>query len=107
RWMRILERERVEAPALLARLLLHTGEQREILLRNSRRFRTWGLLELVVEQTLEISLQDPRRGEEHGRLALRVADFLEAGRYGAERLPKPRARPPAPLGTDPPVHHAL
>ncbi len=98
RWTKVLERERVEAPGLLARLLLHTGEQREILLRNSRRFRTWGLLELVVEQTLEISLQDPRRGEEHGRLALRVADFLDAGRYGAERLEDLRARTWAYIG---------
>jgi hypothetical protein len=98
RWMRVLEKERAEAPGLLARLLSHTGEQREILLRNSGRFRTWGLLELVVEQTLEMSLQDPRRGEERGRLALRVADLLEAGRYGAERLEDLRARTLAYIG---------
>jgi tetratricopeptide (TPR) repeat protein len=98
RWMRVLERERAEAPGLLARLTSHSGEQREILLRNSRRFRTWGLLELMVEQTLEISLQDPRRGEERGRLALRVADLLEAGRYGAERLEDLKARTLAYIG---------
>jgi tetratricopeptide (TPR) repeat protein len=92
RWMRVLEKERNEAPGLLAQLLSHTGEQREILLRNSRRFRTWGLLELVVEQTLETSRQDARRGEEWGRLAFRIADFLDAGRYGAERLEDLRAR---------------
>jgi tetratricopeptide (TPR) repeat protein len=98
RWMRVLEKERNEAPGLFAQLLSHTGEQREIMLRNSRRFRTWGLLELVVEQTLEMSLQDARRGEEWGRLALRVADFLEAGRYGAERLEDLRARTLAYVG---------
>jgi tetratricopeptide (TPR) repeat protein len=98
KWMRVLEKERAEAPGLLARLLSHTREQREILLRNSRRFRTWGLLELVVEQTLEMSLRDPRRGEEYGRLALRVADFLDAGRYGAERLEDLRARTLAYIG---------
>jgi tetratricopeptide (TPR) repeat protein len=92
RWMRVLEKERSEAPGLLAQLLSHTSEQREILLRNSRRFRTWGLLELVVEQTLEISRQDASRGEEWGKLALRIADFLDAGRYGAERLEDLRAR---------------
>ena len=98
RWMRVLEKERNEAPGLLAQLLAHTDEQREIILRNSRRFRTWGLLELVVEQALVMSLQDPRRGEEWGRLALRVSDFLDAGRYGAERLEDLRARTLAYIG---------
>ncbi len=98
RWMRVLEKERNEAPGLLAQLRSRTGEQREIMLRNSRRFHTWGLLELVVEQTLVTSLQDPRHGEEWGRLALRIADCLESGRYGAERLEDLRARTLAYVG---------
>ncbi|HEY0555432.1 MAG TPA: hypothetical protein VGG20_14310, partial [Thermoanaerobaculia bacterium] len=98
RWMRVLEKERNEAPGLLAQLRARTDEQREIMLRNSRRFHTWGLLELVVEQTLVTSLQNPRHGEEWGRLALRIADFLESGRYGAERLEDLRARTLAYVG---------
>lgn len=98
RWMRVLEKERTEAPDLLARLLSHTGEQREILLLNSRRFRTWGLLELLVEQSLGMSRQDPRLGEEWGRLALRMADFLDTGDYGAERLEDLQARALAYVG---------
>jgi tetratricopeptide (TPR) repeat protein len=96
--MRVLEKERAEAPGLLARLTSRTSAQREMLLRNSRRFRTWGLFELLVEQTLELSLQDPRHGEERGRLALRVGDLLDGSRYGEERLEDLRARTLAYIG---------
>lgn len=92
RWIHLLQREREEAPALFHELLGRTGEQREMLLRNSRRFRTWGLLELLADRSLETSIEDPRRGEELGRLALRVADLLDGHRYGAGRLQDLRAR---------------
>ncbi|HET9211660.1 MAG TPA: hypothetical protein VFR03_14735 [Thermoanaerobaculia bacterium] len=69
-----------------------TAEQREMLLRNSRRFRTWGLLELLIDRSLETSIQDSRRGEELGRLALRVASLADADRYGADRLHDMKAR---------------
>jgi tetratricopeptide (TPR) repeat protein len=91
-WARLLGREREEAPGLFAELMERTGEQREILLRNSRRFRTWGLLELAVERSLQTSIQDSDCGEELGRLALRIADFLDADRYGADQLEDLRAR---------------
>jgi tetratricopeptide (TPR) repeat protein len=92
RWVRLLRRERDEAPGLFRELLGRTPEQREILLRNSGRFRTWGLLELLVERSLETSIQDPRGGEALGRLALRVADLLDSRRYGAGQLQDLRAR---------------
>jgi tetratricopeptide (TPR) repeat protein len=91
-WARFLGREREEAPGLFAELIERTGEQREILLLNSRRFRTWGLLELAVERSLQTSIQDSERGEELGRLALRIADFLDADLYGADQLEDLRAR---------------
>ncbi len=92
RRIRLLERERDEAPGLFAELMERTEEQREILLWNSRRFRTWGLLELAVERSLERSIQDAERGEELGRLALRIADLLDDERYGADQLEDLRAR---------------
>lgn len=91
-WVRLLQRERDEAPGLLRELLGRTPGQREMLLRNSRRFQTWGLLELLVEQSLETGVQDPRRGEELGRLALRVADLMDSRRYSAGQLQDLRAR---------------
>jgi tetratricopeptide (TPR) repeat protein len=54
-----------------------------MLLRNHRRFQTWGLLELLVERSQE---------EELGRLALLLADSLDAAYYGAERIEDLRAR---------------
>ncbi len=92
RWVRLLQRERDEAPALFRELLGRTPEQREILLRNSGRFRTWGLLELLVERSLETSIKDPRHGEELGRLALRVTDLMDSRRYGAGQVQDLRAR---------------
>jgi tetratricopeptide (TPR) repeat protein len=92
RRVHLLERERGEAPGLFAELMERTEEQREILLRNSQRFRTWGLLELAVERSLERSIQDAERGEELGRLALRIADLLDDDRYGADQLEDLRAR---------------
>ncbi len=97
-WILVVARERGEARGLLAELREHTGEQREILLRNSRRFHTWGLFELLVEESLKASLEDPGDGETLGLLALRLADFLAAERYGAERLEDLRARAWAHVG---------
>jgi tetratricopeptide (TPR) repeat protein len=92
RRIRLLGRERDEAPGLFAELMGRTDEQREILLRNSQRFRTWGLLELAVERSLERSIQDAERGEELGRLALRISNFLDDACYGADQLEDLRAR---------------
>jgi len=92
RRLHLLARERDKAPGLFAELMERTDEQREILLRNSQRFRTWGLLELAVERSLERSIQDAERGEELGRLALRIADFLDDDLYGADQLEDLRAR---------------
>jgi tetratricopeptide (TPR) repeat protein len=97
-WSDVLDRERCAAPRLLAELLEHTREQREILLRNSRRFHNWGLFELLTERSLTASLEDPRRGEELGLLALRVAELLDAGRYVAGSLDDLRARAWAHVG---------
>jgi tetratricopeptide (TPR) repeat protein len=92
KWVHLLRRERGEAPGLFRELMGRTAEQREMLLRNSRRFRTWGLLELLIDRSLEMSIQNPRHGEEVGRLALRVADLADTDRYGVGRLHDMRAR---------------
>jgi tetratricopeptide (TPR) repeat protein len=96
--MALLRREREAAPDLVKELLAHTGPQREILLRNSRRFYTWGLLELLLERSLEASVHHPGEGDELGRLALQVAGLLEPQRYGAALLEDSRARAWACLG---------
>lgn len=91
-WEAALERERDDAPGLFVELLEQPGEARDLLLRDSPRLQTWGLFELLVERSLESTLQDPAFGEHLGRLALRLADSLDRERYGAERIADLRAR---------------
>jgi tetratricopeptide (TPR) repeat protein len=91
-WEAVLERERDDAPGLFVELFEQPAEDRDLLLRDSPRFQTWGVFELLVERSLEVSIQDPAYGEHLGLLALRLADSLERGRYGAERIADLRAR---------------
>jgi tetratricopeptide (TPR) repeat protein len=93
-----LERERQEAPSLLAEILRHPPEQREAPLCHDRRFRTWGLFELLVERSWEVCVPDPAYAEELGRLALRLSDCLETSLYGAELVHDLRARAWAYIG---------
>jgi tetratricopeptide (TPR) repeat protein len=87
-----LQKERAEAVGLLAELLGRTPEKREMLLRNHRRFQTWGLLELLAERGHEARLLEPIQGQELGHLALVLADSLDTVYYGAERIEDLRAR---------------
>src|SRR3954447_14789841 len=91
-WEAVLERERDDAPGLFVVLFEQQAEDRDLLLRDSLRFQTWGVFELLVERSLEASIQDPAFGEHLGLLALRLSDHLDRGRYGAERITDLRAR---------------
>ena len=98
-WEAALERERDEAPGLFVELLGQPLDQREALFGSPvSRFHTWGVFELLVERSLEITSQDPARGENLGLLALRLADHLDAERYGAERIADLQARAWAYIG---------
>ena len=91
-WEADLERERDDAPGFFVELLEQPAESRDLLLRDSPRFQTWGVFELLVERSLEVSIQDPAFGEHLGLLALRLADQLDRTRYGEERIADLRAR---------------
>jgi len=91
-WEAVLERERDDAPGLFVVLFEQQAEDRDLLLRDSLRFQTWGVFELLVERSLEASIQDPAFGEHLGLLALRLSDHLDRGRYGAERIADLQAR---------------
>src|SRR3982750_984967 len=78
-----LDVERSEAPALLSRLLDLTPERQRLLLSNSRRFPTWGLLELLIDRGREETFTDPEHAEEILRLALDIAGRLPPSFYGA------------------------
>ena len=87
-----LAAERAEAPARLAELMEQPPERREMLIRNHPRFQTWGLLERLIEHAREQCFANPLSAESLARLALSLANALEAGYYGAERIEDLRAR---------------
>jgi hypothetical protein len=84
--------ERAEAPARLAELMEQPPERREILIRNYPRFRTWGLLERLLDCSQQECLVDTFAAEGTARLSLTLAETLDAGYYGAERIEDLRAR---------------
>jgi tetratricopeptide (TPR) repeat protein len=87
-----LERERNEAPSLFGSLVALAPAQRLLLLKNSHRFRTWGLFELLIERGKEETFSDPRHAEQLLHLALRIADDLSPASYGRELIEDLRAR---------------
>lgn len=94
----LLKEERAAAPGLFVELVRHPEEQRELLLKNSPRFHTWGVFELLVERSLEMTPRDPAHGEELGLLAVRLSEFLDASRYGTGIIEDLRARAWAHVG---------
>ena len=80
--IRQANRERSEAPALMAELVSQSPGRREMLVRNSRRFRSFSLCLLLLDRSREVSPDDPRGGEGWALLALHLADFLDAEVYG-------------------------
>jgi tetratricopeptide (TPR) repeat protein len=94
----VLAEERAAAPLLLAELMGHPGGGRELLLRNTDRFRTWGLLELLLERSREHAASDPSGAEEQARLGVRLGEQLDADFYDARSLADIRARAWSNLG---------
>lgn len=91
RWA-ALERERDAAPSLFGSLVtLEPGQQR-LLVRNSRRFQTWGLCELLIDRGKEETYTDARHGEELLHLSIAVSAHLAPASYGREFVEDLRAR---------------
>ena len=92
RRLALFEQERAEAPARLAELFEQPSGRRELLLRNQKRFHTWGVLQLLIESCREESYTDAPQSEERAGLALHVAAELDQALYGAERIEDLRGR---------------
>lgn len=93
-----LARERDEAPGLYVALTEMPPEKRDLLFRNSTRFHTWGLLELLVERSLEVTTRDAEGAEALGHMALRLSDHLDSDQYGRDLIEDMRARAWAHIG---------
>jgi tetratricopeptide (TPR) repeat protein len=91
RWA-ALERERNEAPFLVRSLVALDFGQQRLLVRNSHRFQTWGLCELLIARGKEETYTDPRHAEELLHLAITLSAHLSPGTYGREFIEDLRAR---------------
>jgi tetratricopeptide (TPR) repeat protein len=87
-----LGKERSEAPGLLSRLIRLPKGQQQLLIRNSSRYQTWGLFELLIQVGREETFTDPAHAEELLELALDVSGCLDDSFYGKERIEDLRAR---------------
>src|SRR5882724_2613999 len=86
------EMERVQALDLLPELLAQSSDRRLLMLRNSPRFQTWSLSQLLLRRSREQNFQDASSGESLALLALEVLEHLDASIYGPESIEDLRAR---------------
>jgi tetratricopeptide (TPR) repeat protein len=85
-------RERVEAKSLLAEVLGHPFERQVLLVRNSPRFQTWGLCEVLLKRSWEQNFQNAVLGERLALLTLEVLDSIDIAYYGSEPVEDLRGR---------------
>jgi len=78
---RLCYQEEDEAPPLYRELIRHPLPRQEMLLENSPRYRTLGLLKYVLSRTPEQWHRDPEAAESHARLALAIHRRLATDRY--------------------------
>lgn len=87
-----LSGERREAPALWERLASRGPEERRRLIWTDPVYQTWGLFELLADRSHQILPQDVREAEDLVRLAMDVAEHLDASRYGLPAVEAAKAR---------------
>lgn len=90
--IQVAVRERDEAPSLLSELLRHRPERREMLVRNSQRFRNLPLCRLLLQRGYGETFDAPRQGERLAALALGLVDSLDPAWYGEPLLADARGR---------------
>lgn len=78
---RVMVQERAEAPALFIEIMKLPPERQRLLIRNSLRFRTWGLLELLLDRAFETAIHDPEVSEWLALLGLDISERLDAAYY--------------------------
>lgn len=89
---RAVLKERADAPALFVEMMKLSLDQKRLLIRNSPRFRTWGLLELLLERAFEVAVQTPSEAEELSLLALDLSERLDPVYHGAGVIQDMQAR---------------
>lgn len=92
------ELEMRRAETLFGELVTHPAPRREVLVRNSERFRSLALAQKILEASRETSFDDALEGERLASLALVVLDTADSDLYGHRLLDDLRARGFAYLG---------
>ncbi len=77
-----LSREREQAPELARELLQHPLARRQTMVRNSRRFSTWGLCESLLGLSKQAVYENPTTAVELALLAQDVVEKLDGAVYG-------------------------
>jgi tetratricopeptide (TPR) repeat protein len=80
-----LAQERASAPSLYLELSGHPQPRRLTLARNSRRFQTWALCELLIEKSYDTRFEAAQTGVELAELAVAAAQKLDPTFYGSRQ----------------------
>jgi tetratricopeptide (TPR) repeat protein len=94
----VVVREGQEAPRLLAKLMELPEEARFRRLSSEESFHTWGLNQLLLQQSRERAHSEPRQAVELAELAVEVVDHLPTEPYHPEWVGDLKARSWAVLG---------
>jgi len=76
------EAEQRQAAALFDELMAHPEPRRDVLARNSDRFRSLALAQRVLEASRDACFEDPRQGARLARLALVLLESADTEFYG-------------------------
>lgn len=87
-----LEQERADAQSLAEEVLRQPRGRRRWLIRNMRRFQTFGLAEFLLERVRELWHGDQEEAEHLTTVALEVCEHLDDGIYGSELIHDLRAQ---------------
>jgi len=79
-----LEDDRILGPQLLDELEHHPHERRLLLVRNSRRFRSWSLCEVILDRAYSLGFKNPSSAIEFSELAIEVADSVDEDALSAQ-----------------------
>ena len=89
---RAFDREKEEAPALVAELQDLPPARQVLLVQNSRRFHTRGVCELLADRAFATCTSDVEKAVEQAELATALSEQLSADRYGAGAVHDVQAR---------------
>ena len=89
---RAIEKEREEAQGLFAELQTQEHAHRLLLVRNSSRFHTWGLAELLIDESYIRRHDDIHRTMELAEIAVEIVERIDESVYGSATLSDLRAR---------------